>query len=115
MRLSFQTLPSHHQDSELVAHRSIVCIPLNRGGGASTQRRLTPEKKQRNSSLGFTVRSVRVYLSETSDRYTIEHIVAAVHVGSPADLAGLRENDLITHVHTQPIHNMTHPQLMNIL
>ncbi|CAD5212950.1 unnamed protein product [Bursaphelenchus okinawaensis] len=65
--------------------------------------------------FGFTIRSVRVYLSADSDYYTIEHIVAAVREGSPADEAGLKENDLITHVHTQPVHNMTHPQLMHRL
>ncbi|KAI1715799.1 protein kinase domain-containing protein [Ditylenchus destructor] len=64
---------------------------------------------------GFTIRSVRVYLSEASDYYTIEHIVAAVRDPSPAFEAGLRENDLITHIHTQPVHNMTHPQLMHRL
>jgi microtubule-associated serine/threonine kinase len=56
---------------------------------------------------GFTIRSVRVYLSESSEYYSIEHIVAAVQSGSPADQAGLRENDLITHVHTHAVHNMT--------
>ncbi|KAH7695535.1 Protein KIN-4 b [Aphelenchoides avenae] len=64
---------------------------------------------------GFTIRSVRVYLSESSEYYTIEHMVAAVREGSPAYEAGLRENDLITHIHTQSVHNMTHPQLMHRL
>lgn len=79
--------------------------------------------------FGFTIRSVRVYLSEVSEYYSIEHIVAAVREGSPAWEAGLRVNDLITHVHvtvtnanakpfsmhTQSVHNMTHPQLMHRL
>uniref|UniRef100_A0A183BS65 non-specific serine/threonine protein kinase n=1 Tax=Globodera pallida TaxID=36090 RepID=A0A183BS65_GLOPA len=47
-----------------------------------------------------------------SDYYSIEHIVAAVREGSPAWEAGLRTNDLITHVHTQSVHNMTHPEMM---
>uniref|UniRef100_A0A914CC86 non-specific serine/threonine protein kinase n=1 Tax=Acrobeloides nanus TaxID=290746 RepID=A0A914CC86_9BILA len=64
---------------------------------------------------GFTIRSVRVYLSESSEYYTIEHIVSAVRENSPAYEAGLRENDLITHIHTQAVHNMTHPQLMHRL
>lgn len=64
---------------------------------------------------GFTIRSVRVYLSQDSDYYTIEHIVAAVKSNSPAWEAGLRIDDLITHIHTQPVHNMTHPQLMHRL
>uniref|UniRef100_A0A1I8B0C3 non-specific serine/threonine protein kinase n=1 Tax=Meloidogyne hapla TaxID=6305 RepID=A0A1I8B0C3_MELHA len=65
--------------------------------------------------FGFTIRSVRVYLSELSEYYSIEHIVSAVREGSPAWEAGLRVNDLISHVHTQSVHNMTHPQLMHRL
>lgn len=36
-----------------------------------------------SKGYGFTIRSVRVYLSETSEYYTIEHIVSAVRPGSP--------------------------------
>lgn len=89
---------------------------------------------------GFTLKSVRVYLSEHSDYYTIEHIVTAVVEGktrfilksppisissrvqsilslpgSPAYEAGLRSDDLITAVNGQPVHNLTHPQLMHRL
>uniref|UniRef100_A0A915LBQ4 non-specific serine/threonine protein kinase n=1 Tax=Meloidogyne javanica TaxID=6303 RepID=A0A915LBQ4_MELJA len=60
--------------------------------------------------FGFTIRSVRL-----SEYYSIEHIVSAVREGSPAWEAGLRVNDLISHVHTQSVHNMTHPQLMHRL
>uniref|UniRef100_A0A7E4V6Z5 non-specific serine/threonine protein kinase n=1 Tax=Panagrellus redivivus TaxID=6233 RepID=A0A7E4V6Z5_PANRE len=65
--------------------------------------------------FGFTIRSVRVYLSENSEYYTIEHIVASIIGGSPAEAAGLRENDLITHVRGQAVNNITHPQLMQRL
>lgn len=54
-------------------------------------------------------------MSRDSNFYTIEHIVAAVKLDSPAWEAGLRVDDLITHIHTQPVHNMTHPQLMHRL
>ncbi|KAE9555227.1 hypothetical protein FO519_001577 [Halicephalobus sp. NKZ332] len=64
---------------------------------------------------GFTIRSVRVYLSDTSEYYTIEHMVASVKEGSPAWNSGLRENDLITHVKGESVNNMTHPQLMHRL
>lgn len=74
-----------------------------------------PNSRKGPQGYGFTIRSVRVYLSESSEYYTIEHIVAAVREGSPAYEAGLRENDLITHIHTQSVHNMTHPQLMHRL
>ncbi|KAI6206590.1 Non-specific serine/threonine protein kinase [Aphelenchoides besseyi] len=80
-----------------------------------------------SKGFGFTIRSVRVYVSEQSEYYSIEHIIAAVRQNSPADEAGLHENvhtnrtdplncsDLLTHVQTQPVHNMTHPQLMHRL
>uniref|UniRef100_A0A0K0D1R8 PDZ domain-containing protein n=1 Tax=Angiostrongylus cantonensis TaxID=6313 RepID=A0A0K0D1R8_ANGCA len=65
--------------------------------------------------FGFTLKSVRVYLGEHSDYYTIEHIVTAVVEGSPAYEAGLRCNDLIIAVNGQSVHNLTHPQLMHRL
>ncbi|KHJ86575.1 PDZ/DHR/GLGF domain protein, partial [Oesophagostomum dentatum] len=65
--------------------------------------------------FGFTLKSVRVYLGEHSDYYTIEHIVTAVVEGSPAYEAGLRGDDLIDAVNGQPVHNLTHPQLMHRL
>lgn len=34
---------------------------------------------------------------------------------SPSYKAGLRKNDLITHIHTQSVHNLSHPQLMHRL
>ncbi|GMR34922.1 hypothetical protein PMAYCL1PPCAC_05117, partial [Pristionchus mayeri] len=63
--------------------------------------------------FGFTIKSVRVYLGEHSDYYTIEHIVSSVDERGPAFEAGLRCEDMITSVNAQPVHNMTHPQLMN--
>ena len=56
--------------------------------------------------FGFTTRSIRVYTSEDSDYYYLETVVAVVFEGSPAFEAGLRENDMITHVHTHPIRGM---------
>ena len=63
--------------------------------------------------FGFSIRSVRVYLGEHSDYYTIEHLVNEVDEASPAFEAGLRADDLITQVNSQPISNLTHPQLMH--
>lgn len=65
--------------------------------------------------FGFTIRSVRVYLGEQSDYYTIEHLVTKVEEGSPAYESGIRPNDLITHVNSQPVSNLTHPQLLHRL
>ncbi|CAJ0959900.1 unnamed protein product, partial [Mesorhabditis belari] len=65
--------------------------------------------------FGFTIRSVRVYLGEHSEYYTIEHMVTAVDEGSPAYVAGLRSDDLITHANGQEVHNLPHPELMRRL
>ncbi|CAI4221489.1 unnamed protein product [Auanema sp. JU1783] len=65
--------------------------------------------------FGFTLKSVRVYLGEHSDYYTIEHIVTSVVTGSPAFEAGLRGDDMIIQVNGQLVHNLTHPQLMHRL
>uniref|UniRef100_A0A914WKZ2 non-specific serine/threonine protein kinase n=1 Tax=Plectus sambesii TaxID=2011161 RepID=A0A914WKZ2_9BILA len=65
--------------------------------------------------FGFTIRSVRVYLGEDSDYYTIQHMVTQVDENSPAYEGGLRQDDLITHVHGEPVQNLTHPQLMHRL
>lgn len=65
--------------------------------------------------FGFTLKSVRVYLGEHSEYYTIEHIVTAVVDDSPAHEANLQAEDMITHVNGHPVHNLTHPQLMHRL
>ncbi|CAI2350338.1 unnamed protein product [Caenorhabditis sp. 36 PRJEB53466] len=65
--------------------------------------------------FGFTLKSVRVYMGEHSEYYTIEHIVTAVVEGSPAYEANLQVDDMITHVNTHAVHNLTHPQLMHRL
>uniref|UniRef100_A0A0N5AG00 non-specific serine/threonine protein kinase n=1 Tax=Syphacia muris TaxID=451379 RepID=A0A0N5AG00_9BILA len=69
--------------------------------------------KKGPKGFGFTIRSVRVYLSEHSDYYTIEHLVTEVDKSSPAFEAGLRTDDVIVEVNSQPVSNLTHPQLMH--
>ncbi|KAM3719597.1 Microtubule-associated serine/threonine-protein kinase [Dirofilaria immitis] len=71
--------------------------------------------KKGMKGFGFTIRSVRVYLGEQSDYYTIEHLVTKVEESSPAYQAGIRPNDLITHVNSQPVSNLTHPHLLHRL
>jgi microtubule-associated serine/threonine kinase len=40
-------------------------------------------------------------------------MITQVDERSPAYEAGLRHDDLITHVHGEPVQNLTHPQLMH--
>ncbi|EYC00147.1 hypothetical protein Y032_0117g636 [Ancylostoma ceylanicum] len=99
---SYDGAPSHpHLSEQLSPAQSISKPPITIRKGPF--------------GFGFTLKSVRVYLGEHSDYYTIEHIVTAVVEGSPAYEAGLRSEDLITAVNGQPVHNLTHPQLMHRL
>ncbi len=50
---------------------------------------------------------------ENSDYFTIQHIVTSLDENSPAWEAGLRPEDLVTHVNGEPVQNLTHPQLMH--
>ncbi|PIC34414.1 hypothetical protein B9Z55_014074 [Caenorhabditis nigoni] len=91
--------------------------PLSQDGSiasSSTQSKTITIRKG-PFGFGFTLKSVRVYLGEHSEYYTIEHIVTAVVDGSPAFEAQLQADDMITHVNGHPVHNLTHPQLMHRL
>ncbi|VDN55322.1 unnamed protein product [Dracunculus medinensis] len=92
----YSDLPTHPPLSENC--RKNVTSPLPRKGP---------------NGFGFTVRSIRIYLSEKSEYYKIEHVIASVDEESPAYKAGLRLNDLITHVQSQPVSNFTNPQLIH--
>ncbi|XP_048358620.1 microtubule-associated serine/threonine-protein kinase 4 isoform X10 [Sphaerodactylus townsendi] len=63
---------------------------------------------------GFTLRAIRVYVGD-SDIYTVQHIVLNVEEGSPAYQAGLKANDLITHINGEPIHGLVHTEVIELL
>ncbi|CAF4200682.1 unnamed protein product, partial [Rotaria magnacalcarata] len=56
-------------------------------------------------SFGFTLRAVKVFHGN-SDYYTTQHVVVAVE--GPAAEAGLRVNDVITHVNERPVAGLLH-------
>uniref|UniRef100_A0A8C3EKS7 non-specific serine/threonine protein kinase n=1 Tax=Corvus moneduloides TaxID=1196302 RepID=A0A8C3EKS7_CORMO len=63
---------------------------------------------------GFTLRAIRVYMGD-SDIYTVHHMVWHVEEGGPANEAGLREGDLITHVNGEPVHGLVHTEVVELI
>ncbi|XP_039614583.1 microtubule-associated serine/threonine-protein kinase 4 isoform X2 [Polypterus senegalus] len=64
--------------------------------------------------FGFTLRAIRVYACD-SDIYRVYHMVLSVEEGGPAQLAGLKANDLITHVNGEPVHGLVHTEVVELL
>ncbi|XP_032048471.1 microtubule-associated serine/threonine-protein kinase 2 isoform X3 [Aythya fuligula] len=63
---------------------------------------------------GFTLRAIRVYMGD-SDIYTVHHMVWHVEEGGPANEAGLREGDLITHVNGEPVNGLVHTEVVELI
>ena len=63
-------------------------------------------------SFGFTLRAVKVFHGNT-DYYMTQHVVVAVE--GPAQEAGLRPNDVITHVNERPVAGLLHPEVVKLI
>jgi microtubule-associated serine/threonine kinase len=63
---------------------------------------------------GFTLRAIQVYYDDT-DFYTIQHIVIQVDEQGPAYQAGLRINDIITHVNDQIVCGRVHHEIVKLI
>lgn len=64
--------------------------------------------------FGFTLRAIRVYACD-SDVYTVYHMVWNVEDSGPAQKAGLRAGDLITHVNGESVHGLVHTEVVELL
>ena len=63
-------------------------------------------------SFGFTLRAVKVFHGNT-DYYTTQHVIVAVE--GPAQEAGLRPEDVITHVNERPVSGLPHPEVVKLI
>jgi microtubule-associated serine/threonine kinase len=63
-------------------------------------------------SFGFTLRAVKVFHGNT-DYYTTQHVVVAVQ--GPAAEAGLKVNDVITHVNDHSVVGLFHSEVVKLI
>uniref|UniRef100_A0A673YKX8 non-specific serine/threonine protein kinase n=1 Tax=Salmo trutta TaxID=8032 RepID=A0A673YKX8_SALTR len=64
--------------------------------------------------FGFTLRAIPVYACDR-DVYTVYHTVLNVEDPGPAQKAGLKAGDLITHVNGEPVHGLVHTEVVELL
>ena len=60
---------------------------------------------------GFTLRAIKVYYDD-SDYYTIQHLVIHMEHQGPAYLAGLKINDVLTHVNDEVVCGKMHHEIV---
>ncbi|XP_067157272.1 microtubule-associated serine/threonine-protein kinase 2 isoform X5 [Apteryx mantelli] len=121
---SASTLTDHHTCSPLASPMSPHSLSSNPSSrDSSPSRDFSPAIAnlkppiiihRAGKKYGFTLRAIRVYMGD-SDIYTVHHMVWHVEEGGPANEAGLREGDLITHVNGEPVHGLVHTEVVELI
>ncbi|XP_068879402.1 microtubule-associated serine/threonine-protein kinase 2 isoform X4 [Aphelocoma coerulescens] len=121
---SASTLADHHTCSPLASPMSPHSLSSNPSSrDSSPSRDFSPAIAnlkppiiihRAGKKYGFTLRAIRVYMGD-SDIYTVHHMVWHVEEGGPANEAGLREGDLITHVNGEPVHGLVHTEVVELI
>uniref|UniRef100_A0A3Q0RXK4 non-specific serine/threonine protein kinase n=1 Tax=Amphilophus citrinellus TaxID=61819 RepID=A0A3Q0RXK4_AMPCI len=122
--LSLMIPADHHGASPLASPMSPHSLSSNPSSrDSSPSRDLSPAVTNVKPAIiihragkkyGFTLRAIRVYMGD-SDIYTVHHMVWHVEEGGPAQEAGLREGDLITHVNGEPVHGLVHTEVVELI
>ena len=64
--------------------------------------------------FGFTIGAIRVYYDD-SDHHSIQHLVMQTDQDGPAYAAGLRVNDVITHVNDEVVCGRQHTEIIKLI
>jgi C-terminal processing protease CtpA/Prc len=64
--------------------------------------------------FGFTIGAIRVYYDD-SDHHSIQHLVMQTDQDGPAYAAGLRVNDVITHVNEEVVCGRQHTEIIKLI
>lgn len=70
--------------------------------------------KRGSKGYGLTLKSIRVYLGDSND-YRIHHIIETVDKKGPAWDAGLRTNQLVTHINGESITGLQHVHVTTLM
>ncbi|OQV13648.1 Microtubule-associated serine/threonine-protein kinase 1 [Hypsibius exemplaris] len=64
--------------------------------------------------FGFTLASLPVYIGD-SNVFVLHHVVHSVDTRGPAFEAGVRKNDLVTHINGERVQGLLHTQVLHLL
>ena len=112
------TTPTAASVAASEAHKS--CAKVTRGKSdrkspAAAGRGRVIELVRGPRGFGFTMRAIRVYTSEESDSYTLQHMVTAVEEGSGAARSGVVPGELLVEVNGVRTEGLLHTDVLRLI